>query len=148
MPTVTRTRTLTADAETVWALVSDPERLPAWWPTVERVEEATRDAWTTVMRSPRGKAVRADYTLDEIEPLRRLTWRHEVEESPFERLLLESLTDVEIEEAGERTEVLLRARMRLRGWGRFGYLQVRRATGRQLDEALENLEAALGTREG
>ena len=148
MPTISRRRSIAAHPETVWSLVSDPERLPAWWPAVERVEEATRDAWTMVMRSPRGKAVRADYTLEDIDPVRRLTWRHEVEESPFERILSESLTDVELEAAGDATEVELRARQRLRGWARFGVVQIRRATARQLEEALDNLEAVFPPEEG
>src|ERR671914_1871065 len=76
-----------APPEEVWSLVSDPARLPRWWPGVTRVEEATDEAWTTVLRSPKGKSVRADYTRVEAEDGRRLTWRQEVEESPFERIL-------------------------------------------------------------
>ena len=43
-------------------MVSDPAQLPRWWPGVTRVEEATPEAWTTVLASPRGKVVRADFT--------------------------------------------------------------------------------------
>jgi uncharacterized protein YndB with AHSA1/START domain len=141
---VTRSRTLEAPAAEVWALVSDPERLPGWWPLVQRVEEATPHSWTTVLGSPKGKTVRADYTLLESEPERRIVWRHEVDESPFERILSESLTQIAIEPEGEgSTRVELTARMRLRGFARFGFLQVRRAAARQLQGALEGLEASL-----
>ena len=87
MPSISRRRTLGASPEDVWAVVSDPERLPAWWPLVTRVEEATPEAWTEVLASPRRKVVRADFTLVESDPLRRRVWQQEVAETPFERLL-------------------------------------------------------------
>jgi uncharacterized protein YndB with AHSA1/START domain len=142
--TVSRKGSVGAGPEDVWRLVSDPEHLPRWWPGVGRVEEVTETAWTTVLRSPKGKTVRADYTLLEAEPPRRLSWRQEVEETPFERILGEAVTDVELEPAGEETLVALSARMRLRGFARLGFLQVRRATGQQLEEAIEGLQRALG----
>ena len=142
--TISRAARVRAAAEEVWQVVSDPEHLPRWWPGVARVEEVTGAAWTTVLRSPKGKTVRADYTLVEAEAPRRLTWRQEVEESPFERILAEALTDVELEPSEEGTRVSLRARLRLRGFARLGFLQVRRATATQLDEALEGLQHALG----
>ena len=144
MPTIRETRLLEAPPAEVWEVVSDPARLPEWWPSVQRVEEVTPHAWTNVLSSPKGKAVRADYTLVESEPERRLVWRHEVEESPFERLLSESLTEIDLEPRDQRsTEIELTARMRLRGFARFGSLQFRRATGRQLQEALERLGSAV-----
>jgi uncharacterized protein YndB with AHSA1/START domain len=144
VPTVSRTRDLRAAPEQIWALVSDPTRLAEWWPGVSRVEEASREAWTTVLASPRGKAVRADYTLEEIEPLTRLVWRHEVEESPFERILHESLTEVELEPGGaDLTKVSLTLRQRPRGLARFGFVQIRRAAARQLEGALDGLEQVL-----
>ena len=148
MPTITRARTVSASADAVWGLVSDPERLPAWWPAVQRVEEATAAAWTTVLTSRTGKTVRADYTLLESEPERLLAWRHEVEESPFERILSESTTTVALEPEDGSTRVTLTARLRARGFARFGAWQLRRATARQLVAALEGLEAALGGGEG
>ena len=121
-------------------MLSDPYRLPAWWPGLERVEEVTEDAWTKVLRAPKaGKTVRADYTLEEVEPLRRVIWRHEVQESPFERIMSEALYRFDLEPEGEATNVVLGARVRLRGLSRLGALQVRHATGRRLQEALDNL---------
>ena len=55
--------------------MSDPERLPAWWPGVTRVEEATATSWTTVLTSAKGKSVRADFSRLAAEPERRLVWR-------------------------------------------------------------------------
>ena len=144
MATVTRARTVTAPRSEVWRLISDPWRLPAWWPGVQRVEEATETAWTKVLGSPRGKTVRADYTLVDSEPEQRLVWRQEVEESPFERILAESLTEIGLESDDGSTRVRLVARMKLRGFARFGSFQLRRAAARQLTAALDGIEAAVG----
>jgi uncharacterized protein YndB with AHSA1/START domain len=127
----------------VWALVSDPWRLPAWWPSVQRVEEATELAWTNVLSSPKGKTVRADYSLVESDPERRLVWRHEVEESPFERILADSVTEIDLEPDDGGTHVRLVSRMKLRGFARFGSFQLRRAATRQLDSALDGIETTL-----
>ena len=64
---VRRERTLSGTPSDLWRIVSDPARLPAWWPGVSRVEEASREAWTTVLISPKGKSVRADYSLVEAD---------------------------------------------------------------------------------
>jgi carbon monoxide dehydrogenase subunit G len=144
LATVTRARTVQAPRAEVWRLISDPWRLPAWWPGVQRVEEATETAWTKVLASPRGKTVRADYTLVDSQPEERLVWRQEVEESPFERILAESLTEIELEPENGSTKVRLESRMKLRGFARFGSFQLRRAARRQLTQALDGIEAALG----
>src|SRR5215216_7522298 len=98
---VRRERVLAAAPAEVWRIVSDPTRLAAWWPGVSRVEEASREAWTTVLVSKTGKSVRADYSLVEAEEPERVVWRHEVDESPFERLLAESTTEIALSDQGE-----------------------------------------------
>jgi uncharacterized protein YndB with AHSA1/START domain len=148
MPTVTRARTVEAAPEQVWRVVTDPERLPTWWPGVQRVEDATPEAWTKVIASPKGKTVRADYTRVEAEPPRRAVWRHEVAESPFERILSESLIEIALEpQTTGGTRVELRARHRPRGLARLGSFQLRRAAARQLEDALDGLELTLPARE-
>ena len=79
MARVTRRRSVGAPPEEVWGVVSDPERLPTWWPGVTRVEDASEQGWTSVLTSSRGKAVRADFTRVEVDPQRLLVWRQEVE---------------------------------------------------------------------
>jgi uncharacterized protein YndB with AHSA1/START domain len=149
MATITRRQSVPAPPDEVWSVVSDPARLPEWWPGVARVEEASPEAWTTVLTSATGKAVRADYTRVEASPPHRLVWRHEVAESPFERILSESVTAVTLEPEGEgATGVELTVRHRPRGFARFGFLQMRLAAARQLDQALEGLESLLASGEG
>jgi uncharacterized protein YndB with AHSA1/START domain len=144
MPVVKRTRTVGVEAEHVWRLVANPERLAAWWPGVQRVEDASPQAWTTVMTSPNGRTVRVDYSRVEQRPPRLLVWRQEIDESPFERILAEAVTEVEVEPAaGGSTTVVLTERTRLRGFARLGLLQWRRASRKRLDGALQGLEEAL-----
>ena len=144
MPRVRRSRTIAADPEAVWAVVSDPGALTAWWPGVERVEEASAEAWTQVVRSSKGKALRADFTRTEANPPMTLAWRQEVDESPFERFLSQAETRISLQDAGEgETRVELRALRRLRGLARLGGPMVRRATRRQLDDALSGLARAV-----
>ena len=142
--TVKRRRTVQAAPAAVWELVSDPHHLPRWWPQVQRVEEVTDDAWTKVLRSPKGKTVRADYTRVEADPGRRVVWRQEVEESPFEAILNEAVTTVSLEPEQAATRVELRADQELAGRYRFGGFLLKRATRRQLDEALDGIERAVG----
>jgi uncharacterized protein YndB with AHSA1/START domain len=142
---VRRERVVSAPPSEVWRIVSDPARLPAWWPGVSRVEDASREAWTTVLISPKGKSVRADYSLVEAREPEWLRWRQEVEESPFERLLAEATTELELEpDPGGGTRVRLTLNQRPRGWARFSPFQLRAAAARQAEDALEGLADLAG----
>ena len=142
---VRRERVVSGAPTEIWRIVSDPSRLPAWWPGVSRVEEASREAWTTVLISPKGKSVRADYSLVEAREPDWLRWQQELEESPFERLLSESITELELEpEPGGGTRVRLTLNQRARGWARFSPFQLRTAAARQAEGALEGLAELLG----
>jgi uncharacterized protein YndB with AHSA1/START domain len=134
-----------AQRDEVWEVVRDPYHLPRWWPRVERVEEVTGAAWTKVMMSSRGRAVRSDFTRVETDAPRRMLWRQEVDESPFERLLSESTIELVLEPEGDaKTRVRLTADQALRGKTRFGGMMVRRATKKNLDDALDGLKRAFG----
>ena len=145
---VRRERRLGAAPADVWRLVSDPARLPLWWPGVTRVEEASPQAWTNVLSSPKGKLVRADYSLVEAEEERRLLWRQELAESPFERILAESNTEIQLAPDDGGTRVAVALTHRPRGWARLSPFQLRAAATRQVEEALEGLERVLGPSEG
>jgi uncharacterized protein YndB with AHSA1/START domain len=140
---VRRDSVVRAAPELVWRLVSDPSRLAQWWPGVTRVEEATPEAWTTVLSSPKGRMVRADFTRVEVDEPSRLVWRQEVEESPFERILQSAVTTLELSPADEGTRVAIALDQRPRGWARFSPFQFRAAGKRQVEGALEGLHERL-----
>jgi uncharacterized protein YndB with AHSA1/START domain len=139
VPSVTRRQRIDAPRDRIWTVVSDPHSLPRWWPRLQRVEEASADAWTKVLTSDRGKPIRADYTRTAAEPPARLEWQQELAETPFERILSESRLTITLDDAGDATDVALTSRERLRGLARLGGLMVRRAAGKRLDEALDRL---------
>jgi len=70
--------------------VRDPHHLPRWWPRVMRVEDVTltgtgeADAFTEVMKTRKGKLVRADFNvIVGSEGERTLTWVQRLEGTPF-----------------------------------------------------------------
>lgn len=127
----------------------DPHHLPRWWPRVSRVEAVEGGAFTEVLKTAKGKLVRADFTLVETDEVqRRLTWSQELEGSPFARLLASAETEVQLVSQGlstdmtsHSTDVAIEMRQALTGFfPRFGGLMVRRAAAATLDEALDGLE--------
>jgi uncharacterized protein YndB with AHSA1/START domain len=140
MPKVRRSSTIDAPAGELWPLVADPYHLPRWWPRVQRVEAVDENGWTSVLMSDRGRLLRADFRVTESEEPRRRAWRQELEDTPFEKLLAEATTSIELEPAGEgATTVTIEMRQRLRGTSRMAGWLFRRAGRRQLDEALAGL---------
>ena len=142
---VRRSRVVAAAPDELWATVGDPYHLPRWWPRVERVELVQGDGFTQLLRTDKGRAIRADFrVVQSLRPeLRR--WRQEVEGTPFAGILAWSETEIRLEPEGSgSTRVTLEQEQKLRGMARFGGLMVRRATRRALDGALEGLEALHG----
>jgi len=140
---VTRSRTVPVALDVVWELVAEPRRLARWWPRTERVKGITATGWTTVLRSPRGRAVRADWRLEADERPVRRAWAQELDGTPFAKVLAERRVEARLEPAGDGTRVTLELRQRPRGRSRFGALQLRRAARKELDEALAGLEHVL-----
>ena len=147
MPRATRTRTIAADPELVWEVLEDPHHMPRWWPGVTRMEGVDHDRFTQVFTTKKGRPVRVDFrvlesrspgTSDEAAGRRR--WEQELIGTPFERLLNESITEVEVAPADGGTIVRIALRQKLRGYSRFGGFMLRRATKARLDEALSGLE--------
>ncbi len=140
---VTRSRTLAAAPEAVWRLLGDPRSLARWWPRVERVKAITGEGWTTVLRSERGRALRADWRLEADEAGRRRAWAQEVEGTPFAKVLAERRVEARLEPAGEGTRVTLELRQHGRGMARFGRFMLRRAAKKELEGALDGLARAV-----
>ena len=145
MPTVRRSRTLRATPQDVWAIVGDAYHLPRWWPRVTRVEGVEADAFTQVLTTAKGVPVRADFRVVASAPPSLRRWAQQLVNTPFERVV--ALSEVEVrlaaDEAGA-TRVALSLDQRLRGMARLGSFMVRRAARRQLDGALDGLEALVG----
>ena len=144
MPTTRRSRVVDAAPDRVWRVVGDVHHLPRWWPKVRRIEAVSGGRFTQVMRTEKGKDVRADFRIVEEEPPRWLRYEQELEGTPFEGFLRESATAIEAEPAGEGTKVTITSRQKLKGISRAGGgTMLKRATGKQLDEALDALEGIL-----
>jgi carbon monoxide dehydrogenase subunit G len=140
MPTTRRSRTLPAGPDAVWRVVGDPNHLPRWWPKVQRVEGVGDAGFTKVFGTSKGRPVRADFRVAEVEAPRRRRWIQVVEGSPFERILLAAEEVAVVEPGADGTRVTLETRHKLRGLSKLGGFLVRRATRKQLDEALDGLE--------
>lgn len=146
----TRSRVLAAPLAEVWEVVEDPYQMPRWWPSVERMEGVEDDRFTLVFKTRRRRTVRADFRVLASEPpggeytSGHRTWSQEVEGTPFEPVLHESITEIAVEPDEGGTKVTIAQRQRLRGYSKTGALAMRSATAKRLDEALEGLERILG----
>jgi uncharacterized protein YndB with AHSA1/START domain len=142
---VRRSRVVEAPADEVWATIGDPYHLPRWWPRVERVELVQGDGFTQLLRTDKGRAIRADFRVVQSRRPELRRWRQEVEGTPFEGILAWSETEIRLEPAGPgSTRVTLEQEQNLRGMARLGGVMVRRASRRALDGALEGLESLHG----
>jgi uncharacterized protein YndB with AHSA1/START domain len=139
---VRRSRTLAAAPEAVWRVLADPRALARWWPRVERVKAVTEQGWTTVLRSERGRAVRADWHVEASDAPQRRAWAQELDGTPFAKVLSERRVEARLEPAGEGTRVTLELHQRGRGMARFGRFMLRRAARKELDGALDGLARA------
>ena len=147
MPDASRSRTIAAPAEDLWDVISDPHHLPRWWPRVSRVEDVGQDAFTEVLKTAKGKVVRADFELVESNgQARRIMWSQQVQGTPFARLLRSAETEVRLEaDTAQATKVTIELRQVLNGgFSRFGGYMVIRAARATLDEALDGLERIRG----
>jgi len=143
MPNVSASRTIAAPVLQLWDVISDPHHLPRWWPRVTRVEDVEDGAFTEVMKTRKGKLVRADFQLTESdENAHLIRWEQRVEGTPFARVLKSAETELRLQpESAQTTKVTLELRQALNGFfPRFGGYMVRRAARATLDEALEGLE--------
>ncbi len=146
MATVRRSITLEVGPVRVWEVLEDPHHMPRWWPGVTRMEAVEPERFTQVFVTKNGKPVRVDFNVLESEPpddegTARRAWEQEVVGTPFERVLSESITEVQIAPDGACTVVTLSQDQKLRGYSRFGGFMLRRATAARLDEALANLKS-------
>jgi uncharacterized protein YndB with AHSA1/START domain len=143
MPTAKASRTLPATSAAIWKVAAEPKELARWWPRCVRVESVRGRDFTQVLRTPRGREVRADFRVVEQDQGRRRVWAQQLEGTPFERYFTAVVTELRLEPRGDETTVHLEQRQRLRGVSRFGGFLTRRASKATLREALAGLEDAL-----
>ena len=150
MARVVRRRRIAAPASALWTVITDPYHLPRWWPNTQRVEsvsegEPSDRSWTQVLETRDGRGVRADYRCVDAREGERYVFEQTVEGTPFERFVKRARTEIQLKPANGDTEVTMALDRRLRGLSRLGAPMMRRAIGRQLNEALAGLdEAATG----
>ena len=82
---VRRSRVVPAPPDDVWTTVADPYHLPRWWPRVERVELVQGDGFTQLLRTDKGRAIRADFRVVQSRRPELRRWRQEVEGSSIGR---------------------------------------------------------------
>lgn len=146
MSTARRQRRLTAPPERVWEVIQNPHHMPRWWPGVTRMEGVEPDRFTQVFMTKKGRAVRADHYVIEAQPpgpdpesIGVFSWGQEIEGTPFERVLTEAVTEVQLQGDEAGTLVTITQTQKLRGLSRTGGFMLRRATRRRLEEALDGL---------
>lgn len=145
MPTVTRKKKLAATPEKVYDLVSDPARLPDWWPRVVRVEDvagrpgAARTRWTSVLGADSGRMLRLDYRCTGATRPERYEWEHELEGTPYESHLARQSVEARIAGQGDGTEISLTTVNSLRGTAKIAGFSMKKGQRELLDEALESL---------
>jgi uncharacterized protein YndB with AHSA1/START domain len=144
MAVARRSRTIKASPTEIWELIADPDHMPRWWPGVARMEGVEGDRFTQVLTTERGRPVRADFRVVQSERPYARAWIQEVEGTPFERVLSESVIAISIDPLPDGTTVTIEQHQKLRGYSRTGGFLLRRATGGKLDEALDGIERILG----
>ena len=155
MPTARASRRIAAPPEALWEIVRDPYHLPRWWPRVTRVEDVADGAFTEVMKTRKGKTVRADFdVISSDEQTRTVVWEQRVEGTPFAGVLSSSETELRVAPTGEQpsgAEVTIEMRQELSGQASssfrgksllpsMGQRMVRRAALKVIEEALTGLE--------
>ncbi len=149
MPRSARSRVVAAEPHEAWSLISDPHHLPRWWPRVARVESVTEDAFTEILRTQRGRDVRADFhALQRDDQAMRLRWAQQVDGTPFAKVLRSAETELSVKaialggQAGApRAEVGIVVSQSLRGLlANIGAPLMKRASARIVEEALDRLE--------
>ena len=96
-----------------------------------------------MLRSERGRAVRADWRLEASERPVCRAWAQELDGTPFAKVLSERRVEARLEPVEGGTRVTLELRQEPRGRSKLGGLQLRRAAGKELDGALDGLEEVL-----
>lgn len=153
MPTVTRKKKVAAPPEQVYDLISDPSRLPDWWPRVVRVEDVAgragteRTRWTSVLGADSGRMLRLDYRCTGATRPHRYEWEHELDGTPYEAHLARQSFEIRIAEAGGMSEISLTTVNTLRGSARIAGFSMKKGQKELIDGALAALGGIFGDKD-
>ena len=139
MPTAVRTRTIAAPQLAVWELIADAHHQPRWWPGLDRVEDVGADRFTQVLKTKRGRPIRADFLVIDFQAPWTAAWEQQLPGTPFARVLEESVIQLSLEPSGEQTIVTMAHRLKARGYSRTGGFMLRHDTAKRLDRVLAGL---------
>jgi uncharacterized protein YndB with AHSA1/START domain len=139
MPTVSCSRSIPAPQAELWELLSDPHHQPRWWPHVERMEGVDEGGFTQVLKTRRGKAIRADFAVIARHPPSMVAWEQQLSGTPFARVLSESVMQVDLAPSGAATVVTISHRLKPRGYSRTGGFLIGRDTSKQLERLLDGI---------
>jgi uncharacterized protein YndB with AHSA1/START domain len=147
---IVRASRIDAPAESVWKIVSDPDRAPEWFTFAERVEVRSGQG-VGQLRTQHGrwgsKHAEVDQEITHFEPNRLLAWRHVAERlngKPAPKFAASTEFRIELEPDGAATTVRLRSQQvpasAVKGWVMklFGTKDV----ARNLEKSLTKLAEA------
>ena len=140
---------MAASPERVYDLISDPARMPEWWPRVVRVEDVAgragteRTRWTCVLGADSGRMLRLDYRCTGATRPERYEWEHELEGTPYEAHLARQSVEARLTPRGDGTEVSLTTVNTLRGSARIAGFSMKKGQRELIDAALGSLAEAL-----
>lgn len=141
---------MAATPEKVYDLISDPSRLPEWWPRVVRVEDvsgkagAERTRWTCVLGADSGRMLRLDYRCTGATRPERYEWEHELEGTPYEAHLARQSVEARLVAEGSGTLITLTTVNSLKGTARIAGFTMKKGQRGLLDEALSALAGTFG----
>jgi uncharacterized protein YndB with AHSA1/START domain len=149
---IVRESRIDAPVESVWKIVSDPDRAPDWFTFAERVEVRSGQG-VGQLRTQHGrwgsKKAEVDQEITHFEPNRLLAWRHVAERldgKPAPRFAASTEFRIELEPDGTATTVRLRSQQvpasAVKGWVMklFGTKDV----ARNMEQSLTKLAEAAG----
>ncbi|MGI9099456.1 MAG: hypothetical protein ACR2H2_13375, partial [Solirubrobacteraceae bacterium] len=99
------------------------------------------DGFAQFLQTTKGRPVGADFRVVWLSAPTLSCWAQQLAGTPFERVLARSETEIRLEPDGDATRVAISLAQRPRGLALLGSFMVRAAARRQLDEALDGLEA-------
>jgi uncharacterized protein YndB with AHSA1/START domain len=115
-PTVTMSRLYDAPRTQIWEAITEPRHVKQWWggpgfsnPVCE-MDVRPGGLWTHTMRFPDGREMHMKFVFVEVDPPKRLVWKHIDDDKMGEGVAVKMA--VTLEESGTRTRWTMVAQFR------------------------------------